>query len=153
MCFAFPTALTAVSDWPTTMYPNGIGSRLNRLTTEAPIIWDSIRYLVLDEFSRDMKNIAWANLLIPTGPLGNSIVGREHDSRIVLTVLSSRVDDFRVDPPIIIAVVPWSSRSVTIWGRLFENFSGSMSARCMQPLSLIPSTNAASTGPGMSELA
>ncbi len=69
---------------------------------------------MLDEFRRDMKNIAWANLLIPTGPLGNSIVGSEQESRIVLTVLSSRVDDFRVDPPIMIAVVPWSSRSVTI---------------------------------------
>src|SRR5207249_6182267 len=117
-----------------------MGSRLNRLTTEAPITWDSIRYRVLDEFRRDMKNIAWANLLIPTGPLGNSMVGSEQESRIVLTVRSSRVDDFRVDPPIMIADVPWSSRSVTIWGRLFENFSGSMSARCMQPLSLIPST-------------
>src|SRR5207253_298909 len=108
MCFAFPTALTAVSDWPTTMYPNGMGSRLNRLTTEAPIIWDSIRYRVLDEFSRDMKNIAWANLLIPTGPLGKSMVGSEQESRIVLTVLSSRVYDLRVDAPMMIAVVPWS---------------------------------------------
>ena len=94
-----------------------------------------------------MKNIAWANLLIPTGPLGNSIVGSEQESRIVRTVLSSRVDDFRVDPPIIIADVPWSSRSVTICGRLLENFSGSMSARCMHPFSLIPSISADSTNP------
>src|SRR5947208_7873364 len=100
-----------------------MGSRLNRLTTEAPITWDSIRYRVLDEFRRDMKNIAWANLLIPTGPLGNSMVGREQESRIVLTVLSSRGDDFRVDPPIMIADVRWSSRSVTLWGRLFEDSS------------------------------
>src|SRR5438445_6886177 len=114
MCFALPNALTAVSDWPTTMYPNGMGSRLNRLTTEAPMTCDSIRYRVLDELSRDMKNIARANLLIPTGPLGNNTVGSEHESRIVFTVLSSCTEDFRVDPPIIIAVVPWSSRSVTI---------------------------------------
>ena len=53
-----------------------------------------------------MKNIAWANLLIPTGPLGNSIVGKEHESRTVFTVLSSWAEDFRVDPPIIIAEVP-----------------------------------------------
>src|SRR5438309_9765303 len=116
MCFAFPTALTAVSDCPTTMYPNGIGSRLNRLTTEAPITCDSIRYRVLDEFSRDMKNIAWANLLIPTGPLGYCIAWREHESRIVLTVLSRIVGDLSVDLPTIIAEVPCSSRSFTISG-------------------------------------
>src|SRR5207245_9502638 len=144
MCFAFPTALTAVSDCPTTMYPNGIGSRLNRLTREAQITCDSIRYRVLDEFSRDMKNIAWANLLIPTGPLGNSIVGSEHESRIVLTVLSRRVGDLRVDPPTIIAKVPCSSRSFTTSGRLLEDFSGSMRARCMQHFSFIPSISAAS---------
>src|SRR6267378_5062118 len=130
-----------------------MGSRLKRLTTEAPITWDSIRYRVLDEFRRDMKNIAWANLLIPTGPLGNSIVGREHESRIVFTVLSRRAEDFRVDPPTIIADVPWSSRSATISGRSLENFSGSMSARCMHPFSLMPSISADSTGPVMGKLA
>src|SRR2546426_7562950 len=107
------------------MYPSGMGSRLNRLTTEAPITWDSIRYRVLDEFRSDMKNIAWANLLIPTGPFGNSIVGSEQASRIVLTVLSSRIGDFRVDPPTIIADVPCPSRSVTIAAKSVENFSGS----------------------------
>src|SRR5256886_16652157 len=105
-----------------------MGSRLNRLTTEAPITWDSIRYRVLDEFRRDMKNIAWANLLIPTGPLGNSMVGSEQESRIVVAVLSSRVDDFRVDRPIMIADRPWSSRSVPSGGRRLESFSGSISA-------------------------
>src|SRR5467141_5057342 len=130
-----------------------MGSRLNRLTTEAPITWDSIRYRVLDEFRRDMKNMAWANLLIPTGPLGNSIVGRVHESRMVFTVLSSRAEDFRVDPPIIIADVPWSSRSVTISGRLLENFSGFLSARCMHTFSRIPSISADSTGPVMGKLA
>src|SRR5437660_10153678 len=99
MCFAFPTALTAVSDCPTTMYPNEIGSRLNRLTTEAPITCDSIRYRVLDEFSRDMKNIAWANLLIPTGPVGDSSVGSEEEARVVVAVLSGKVVDVGVRPP------------------------------------------------------
>src|SRR5207237_8282218 len=95
-----------------------------------------------------MKNIAWANLLIPTGPLGNSIVGSEHESRIVFTVLSRRVGDLRVDPPTIIAEVPCSSRSFTISGRLLENFSGSMRQGCMQPfpgfhsLSFVPQVTA-----------
>src|SRR5437660_12706159 len=115
MCFAFPTALTAVSDCPTTMYPNGIGSRLNRLTTEAPITCDSIRYRELDEFSRDMKNIAWANMLIPTGPLGNSIVGSEHEWRNVFTVLSRRVGDLRINATTVSAAVPCSSSTFTIW--------------------------------------
>src|SRR5260370_9845622 len=106
-----------------------MGSRLNRLTTEAPITWDSIRYRVLDEFRRDMKNMAWANLLIPTGPLGNSIVGRVHESRMVFTVFSSRAEDFRVDPPTIIPEVPGTSRSLTTSPRPCENFPGSINAR------------------------
>src|SRR3989475_10479581 len=122
-----------------------MGSRLNRLTIEAPITWDSIRYRVLVEFRSDMKNIAWANLLIPTGPFGNSIVGSEQASRIVLTVLSSRVGDFRVDPPTIIADVPCSSRSATIPGRSLEHFFGSMRAMRMLPFLRIPSMRADST--------
>src|SRR5947208_16181294 len=101
-----------------------MGSRLNRLTTEAPITWDSIRYRVLDELRRDMKNIAWANLLIPTGPLGDSVVGSERESRIGFAVLSRRVEDLRVEALTIIAQVPCSSRSFTMSGRVLDHFSG-----------------------------
>src|SRR6266540_599838 len=47
------------------------------------------------------------------------------------------------------ASVPLASRSETTTDKLWENFSGSIRARCTHPFSRIPSTNAASTGPTM----
>src|SRR5712692_6996563 len=124
-----------------------MGSKLNRLTAGAPRTWAPIRYRVLDEFRRDMKNMAWANLLMPAVPFGNRITGRELESRTVLTVLSSCVEELTVDPPTIIAVVPRFSNPLIILGRFSENFSGSIRARCMQLLSRISSSSLDSTGP------
>src|SRR2546426_9493258 len=104
--FALPTALTAVFESPTTKYPRGIGSSLNRLTDGAPFAWARIRNRGVEELRRDMKNIASAKRLTPAGPFGKRITGRSVSSFIFFTVPSSCSTDLTVEPPPIIAAGP-----------------------------------------------
>src|SRR2546425_10361042 len=84
--FALPTELTAVFESPTTRYPKGIGSSLNRFTDGAPFAWARIRNRGVDELRRDMKNIASAKRLTPLGPFGKRMTGRLVSSLIFFTV-------------------------------------------------------------------
>src|SRR5438094_9044590 len=86
---ALPTEHTAVLESPTTRYPSGIGSSLNRLTDGAPFAWARIRNRGVEELSRDMKNIASAKRLTPAGPFGKRMIGRSVSSLIFFTVPSS----------------------------------------------------------------